>query len=241
MAPLRRQGGTRGDETAAANRRGATCDARCPTGAQRPRRTCTASIAAYRINRCARNRACMRRPSGRHKWRPYGGASGGAERGAVKLRLRNVGAPLVTPGAPLGHNVPAASALRQSPHTASTVVPATVRACVGFPGVINGAPTEAVSVAAMKHGDETAATNRRGATCDARCPYGAQRPRRTCTASIAAYRVNRRARNRACMRRFSGRHKWCPYGGGVGGGSANPRRKRGFLLSRHLPFTIFVR
>ena len=134
-----------------------------------------------------RNRAWTRRFSGRHKWRPYGG---GAERGAVKLRLRNVGAPLVTPGAPPGHNVPAAPALRQSPHTASTVVPATVRACVGHPGVINGAPTAAVSV--MKHGDETAAANRRGATHDARCPVGAQRPRRTRTASIVAYRINHR-------------------------------------------------
>ena len=156
MAPLRRRGirrgGTRGDETAAANRRGATCDARCPAGAQRPRRTCTASIAAYRINRCARNRACMRRPSGRHKWRPYGGgASGGAERAAMKLRPRTVGAPLVTPGAPPGHNVPAALA------TASTVVPATVRACVGHPGVINGAPTAAVSVAARPIQEESVA------------------------------------------------------------------------------------
>ena len=86
----------RGNETVAANRRGATCDARCPAGAQRPRRTRTASI----------------------------------------------------------------------------VVPATVRACVGYPGVINGAPTAAGRPAAMKHGDETAAANRRGATRDARCPYG---------------------------------------------------------------------
>ena len=140
----------------------------------------------------------------------------------MKLWPRTVGAPLVTPGAPLGHNVPAAPALRQSPHTASIVVPATVRACVGYPGVINGAPTAAGRPAAMKHGDETAAANRRGATCDARCPAGAQRPRRTRTASITAYRVNRCARNRACMRRPSGRHKWRPYGGGVGGGSANP-------------------
>ena len=161
MAPLRRRGirrgGTRGDETAAANRRGATCDARCPAGAQCPRRICTASITAYRVNRCARNRACMRRSSGRHKWRPYGGASGGAERAAMKLRPRTVGAPLVTPGAPLGHNVPAAPAPRQSPHTASTVVPATVRACVGHPGVINGAPTAAVSVAARPIQEESVA------------------------------------------------------------------------------------
>ena len=97
----------RGNETVAANRRGATCDARCPAGAQRPRRTRTASITAYRINCRARNRACMRRLSGRHKWRPYGGgASGGSERAAMKLWPRNVGAPLVTPGAPMGTTFP---------------------------------------------------------------------------------------------------------------------------------------
>ena len=115
MAPLRRRGvrrgGTLGDRTAAANRRGATRDARCPYGAQRE------------------------------------------------------------PPHPHPH---------QSPHTATT------HGRAGHPGVINGAPTAAGRPAAMKHGDETVAANRRGATRDARCPTGAQRPRRTCT------RVNHR-------------------------------------------------
>ena len=153
----------------------------------------------------------------------------------MKLRPRTVGAPLVTPGAPPGHNVPAAPALRQSPHTASTVVPATVRACVGHPGVINGAPTAAVSVAAMKHGDETAAANRRGATRDARCPVGAQRE------PPHPHRVNRRIphqsshRNSAWMRWPSvhqeRRPSVCGWGRTLGRRFVCPAKSRVRLIS----------
>ena len=106
-------------------RRGGETRRRCPGGAQRNRRNGN----ALRRNVTRRNRtaapAWQRPSSGRHKWRPYGGGARrgqhGGETAAMKLRRRNVGAPLVTPGAPPGHNVTAAT----EPQSAATQSAAT--------------------------------------------------------------------------------------------------------------------